>query len=71
MQSHDTDEREYSDTFDQIREVLIHENYMSQKDIEICLAYDLATLRPQEGVVTLHQALCIAYGAPEAVKSSV
>ena len=63
--SHVPEEREYSDVFDQIREVLIHENYMPQKDIEICLACDLTTLEYQEGVVTLHQALFIAYGAPE------
>ena len=33
------------DAADQIREVLVHANYFSQKDVEICLAYDLKTLR--------------------------
>ena len=41
LQNHDPDEREYPDAADQIREVLIHGNYLSQKDIEICLGFDL------------------------------
>lgn len=46
LQNHDPDEREYPDATDQIREVLIHENYLSQKDIEFCLAFDLTPLKP-------------------------
>lgn len=42
LQSHDPDEREYPDTGDQIREILIHKNYFSQKDVDICLAYNLS-----------------------------
>ena len=42
LQNHDPEEREYPDAADQIREVLIHGNYLSQKDIEICLDFDLA-----------------------------
>jgi hypothetical protein len=34
LQNHDPEEREYPDAADQIREMLIHENYLSQKDIE-------------------------------------
>ena len=45
LQSHDPDEREYPDAADQIREVLIHENYLSERDIDICLGFDLAPLR--------------------------
>ena len=45
LHSHDHEEREYSDATDQIREVLIHENYMSQMDIKLCLAHDLSDLR--------------------------
>jgi hypothetical protein len=37
LQNCDPDEREYPDAVDQIREVLIHVNYLSQKDIEMCL----------------------------------
>ena len=43
--SHNHEERQYSDVTDQIREVLIHENYMSQMDIKLCLAHDLSDLR--------------------------
>lgn len=38
------DEREYYESDNQIREVLIHANYFSQKDIEVCLAFDIGTL---------------------------
>lgn len=38
------DEREYYDDADQIREVLIHANYFSQKDIEDCLGFDIDSL---------------------------
>ena len=44
LQSHNPEEREYLDTEDQIREVLIHGNYMSRKDIEICIDFDLSAL---------------------------
>jgi hypothetical protein len=67
--SHDPDEREYPDDADQIREVLIHENYMSQKDIEICLAYDIhahATGPNYLAIQALHESLCATYADPEA-----
>ena len=65
LQNHDPEEREYPDAVDQIREVLIHGNYMSQKDIEVCLGFDLAELGeraefPQ--IEDLHQSLVAAYG---------
>lgn len=66
LQSHDPDEREYADDTDQIREVLIHENYLSQKDIDICLAFDLASLAQQpeiNGIRALHKMLQSEYGA--------
>jgi hypothetical protein len=44
LQNHDPDEREYPEAADQIREVLIHKNYLSQKDIEICIGYDLSSM---------------------------
>jgi len=55
----------YPDAADQIREVLIHENYLSQKDIEICLGFDLANLGdavPLEQARELHDALVARYG---------
>ena len=67
LHSHDDEEREYPDAADQIREVLIHENYLSQKDIDICLGFDLAGIadRPEiNNIRTLHEALKSLY-APD------
>ena len=50
LQNHDPDEREYVDAADQIREVLIHGNYLSQKDIEICLSFDAESLAEHPGI---------------------
>lgn len=44
LHNYDPDEQEYPETADQIREVLIHGHYLSQKDIGICLSFDLASL---------------------------
>lgn len=65
----DPDEREYSEAGDQIREALIHANYMSQKDIEFCLRCDLNDLRERgdfANIETLHRELSAAYGGAEA-----
>lgn len=64
VQNHDYDEREYPDADDQIREVLIHGNYLSQKDIEIRLGFNVDTLadRPSiEGMRGLHAELVGKY----------
>jgi hypothetical protein len=61
----DPEDREYTDAADQIHEVLIHKNYMSQKDIEICLAFDLTRIadHPEiDRIRTLHAALKSEYG---------
>ncbi|MDE2937703.1 MAG: hypothetical protein OXR67_02110 [Chloroflexota bacterium] len=65
LQSHNPEEREYLDADDQIREVLIHGNYMSRNDIEICINFDLSTLGDDNGeaINSLHNALCEAYGS--------
>ena len=68
LQNHDPDEREYPDPADQIREVLIHGNYLSQRDIEICLGFDLDTFaaRPEyENIRELHDALVEMYGGSD------
>ena len=68
LQSHDPEEREYPDAADQLREVLIHENYLSRKDIDICLGFDLASLAQQPGFAnmrTLHEALKVEYGSED------
>jgi len=65
LNNYDPEEREYPDAADQIREMLIHENYLSQKDIEICLGFNLNSLadRPEvNSIRTLHEALQIEYG---------
>ncbi len=65
LQNYDPDEREYPDAADQIREVLIHGNYLSQKDIDICLGFDLAGIADQpeiDSIRTLHEVLKSEYG---------
>jgi len=65
LQNHDPEEREYPDAADQIRELLIHENYLSQEDIDICLDFDLAGIedRPEiDSIRTLHEVLKSEYG---------
>lgn len=62
--NHDPEEREYPDVADQLREVLIHGNYLSQKDIEICLGYDIVCLSGDEhyaNIQELHNALTTEY----------
>ena len=64
LQSHDPEGREYPDTADQIRELLIHKNYFSQRDIEVCLGYDLEPLRTNPSflaIEALHQSLRDTY----------
>lgn len=51
-ESHDDEEREYSATNDQIREVLIHSHYLSQKDIELCIQCDPGPLMKRENYDT-------------------
>ncbi len=64
LHNHDPEEREYPDASDQIREMLIHANYLSQKDIDICQAYDLANVahRPEiQNIRALHEVLKAEY----------
>jgi hypothetical protein len=60
----DPDEREYEDPIDQIREVLVHGNYMSREDIDVCVAYDLSVFDSHEhgeAISDLHQLLADRY----------
>jgi len=60
----DPEEREYAEAADQIREVLIHGHYLSQKDIEICRAFDLSRIGDKasaEHARDLHEALILDY----------
>jgi hypothetical protein len=64
LQNHNAEEREYPDAADQIREILIHKNYFSRKDIEICLGFDITTLPVYEDngdIQELHNALIAEY----------
>ena len=64
VQNYDPEEREYPDPDDQIREVLIHGNYISQKDIEICLSFDLSIFAAQpeyRNICKLHDTLVATY----------
>ncbi|MGC1861344.1 MAG: hypothetical protein WA733_09540 [Methylocystis sp.] len=48
LDSWNQNEREYHDSVDQIREVLIHAHFFSQKDIEACLDFDVGGLSDHE-----------------------
>lgn len=66
LQNHDPESREYADAADQIHEGLIHGNYLSQKDIEICLGFDLGSLASGPDGTTireLHDAFVAGYGS--------
>ena len=68
MDNYNPDDREYFAVGDQIREVLIHRNYLSQKDIEICLAHNLTSLRSESNfpvMEALHQSLRETYSDSE------
>ncbi len=63
LHNYDPEEREYPDATNQIREIFIHEHYLSQKDVEICLGFDLGNLDGEvpEEVHTLHDTLVEEY----------
>lgn len=69
LRSHDSEEREYLDPADQIREELIHGNYLSQRDIDICLGFDAESLAGKDGfasMLALHESLAKEYGSDDA-----
>lgn len=66
LQNYDPEERGYPDASDQIREVLIHGNYLSQKDIAICLDFDVTEIidHPEfDSIRALHEAMTSEYGS--------
>lgn len=68
VSSHDADEREYQGPEDQIREVLIHGNHLSQCDIDICRGFAISDLAAEPcftEIQDLHQALQAAYPPAE------
>lgn len=66
LHSADPDDREYADDGDQIREVLIHGNYMAQKDLDFCLGFNVDLLADEpgiDGMRALHAALLDGYAS--------
>jgi len=64
LQSHDEEDREYQGTSDQIREVLIHNNYLSRKDVDFCMAFDVSLLSGESqytNILMLHEAVVAEY----------
>lgn len=64
LENHDPETREYPDDTDQIREVLIHQNYLSMEDIRICLAINLEDLSTHPNFIaiqSLHTTLSGTY----------
>jgi hypothetical protein len=64
VESSDIEEREYADPEQEIEVSLIHRNYVSKKDIEVCLTYDLSkheTHTDFPAIEELHQSLVAAY----------
>lgn len=60
LKSHEQEEREYPAAADQISEVLIHGNYLSARDIDICRRFNpevLDSAGHESEIVELHEAL--------------
>lgn len=65
VDSSDIDEREYAVPKQEIEASLIHQNYISPKDIEVCLTFDIskhAAHANYAGIEALHQCLRDEYG---------
>jgi len=61
LESNNPDDREYTEDADHIREILIHGNYLSQKDIELCAALDIIEFVIFPSIKSLHQTLTKQY----------
>lgn len=60
VDSSDVEEREYADSKQEIEANLCHLNYLSSKDIELCLSFDVSVFSSRtdyEAIVDLHEAL--------------
>ena len=59
-ESADSDQREFQDNADQVREILVHQNYLSSEDIKFCLDYDPNRMGGEAitgGALALHELL--------------
>ena len=66
VESSDIEEREYADPDQEIEVNLIHRSYVSQKDIEVCLTYDLSKHQTHtnfSAIEALHQSLQRQYAS--------
>lgn len=64
LENGNPDDREYAEDADQIREILIHGNYMSLKDITICVAFKVTAFSTDPNymnIMGLHQSLIEMY----------
>ena len=64
IQGNEPDEREFLNAEDQVREILVHRNYLSLKDVENCANYDVSELfelLDGPNVESLHRSLQAAY----------
>lgn len=64
VSSSDIDEREYAIPEDEIEAGLIHRNYISQKDVDVCIDFDINSLpvhQYPEAIQELHDALILKY----------
>jgi len=71
--SADLEEREYSTPKEEIKANLIHRDYFSQKDIDICHDFDLTSLvdHPQhDNMRELHDCMKVTYGSEDAHEES-
>ncbi|GGW80065.1 hypothetical protein [Salegentibacter mishustinae] len=55
IESQDEETRPYVDISEQINEVLIHEHYLSQKDLEFCLEYDISNLADEPNYIEIEK----------------
>jgi hypothetical protein len=70
LHSQDAEGREYLDDTDQVREVLVHANYLSQRDVDVCLAFDVELLNGEQGIEAiraLHEILAQRYKTEDAL----
>ncbi len=73
-ESSNVEDREYADPKQEIEISFIHRSYISQKDIEICAAFDIegqfGTHSDFPGIESLHHTLRSEYSDPEANASA-
>ena len=66
--SADPEEREYGLPEEEIEANLIHRNYLSRNDIDVCLGFDLTGIADQpeiDSIRTLHEVLESVYGSDD------